>query len=174
MKVLVINGSPRRGGNSDLLCDEFIRGAREAGHAVEKVALRDKTIAPCRACYACFRTGSCVQQDDMAELLDKIWQADVLLLASPTYFSTMSGPMKNMIDRLLPKWQDLGGKDAYVIVTGHDGRAGLKLVGEELSTVLGNLGCRVRQVIWGEHVWQKGEVLGTPAMDEAYRAGRAL
>ena len=174
MKVLVINGSPRRGGNSDLLCDEFIRGAREARHAVEKVALRDKTIAPCRACYACFRTGSCVQQDDMAELLDKIWQADVLLLASPTYFSTMSGPMKNMIDRLLPKWQDLGGKDAYVIVTGHDGRAGLKLVGEELSTVLGNLGCRVRQVIWGEHVWQKGEVLGTPAMDEAYRAGRAL
>ncbi|WP_294499301.1 flavodoxin family protein [uncultured Gemmiger sp.] len=174
MKVLVINGSPRRGGNSDLLCDEFIRGAREAGHAVEKVALRDKTIAPCRACYACFRTGSCVQQDDMAELLDKIWQADVLLLASPTYFSTMSGPMKNMIDRLLPKWQDLGGKDAYVIVTGHDGRAGLKLMGEELSTVLGNLGCRVRQVIWGEHVWQKGEVLGTPAMDEAYRAGRAL
>lgn len=174
MKVLVINGSPRRGGNSDLLCDEFIRGAREAGHAVEKVALRDKTIAPCRACYACFRTGSCVQQDDMAELLDKIWQADVLLLASPTYFSTMSGPMKNMIDRLLPKWQDLGGKDAYVIVTGHNGRAGLKLMGEELSTVLGNLGCRVRQVIWGEHVWQKGEVLGTPAMDEAYRAGRAL
>ena len=57
MKVLVINGSPRRGGNSDLLCDEFIRGAREAGHAVEKVALRDKTIAPCRACYACRRSG---------------------------------------------------------------------------------------------------------------------
>lgn len=174
MKVLVINGSPRKGGNSDLLCDEFIRGAREAGHTVEKVALRDKAIAPCRACYACFRTGSCVQRDDMAELLDKIWQADVLLLASPTYFSTMSGPMKNMIDRLLPKWQDLGGKDAYVIVTGHDGRAGLKLAAEELTTVLGNLGCRVKQVIWGEHVWQKGEVLGTPAMDEAYRAGRAL
>lgn len=174
MKVLVINGSPRQGGNSDLLCDEFVRGAKEAGHTVEKVALRDKTIAPCRACYACFRTGACVQKDAMAELLDKIWKSDVLLLASPTYFSTMSGPMKNMIDRLLPKWQDLGGKDAYIIVTGHDGRAGLKLVAEELSTVLGNLGCLVKKIIWGEHVWQKGEVLGTPAMQEAYAAGKGV
>ena len=174
MKVLVINGSPRAGGNSDLLCDAFIRGAREAGHTVEKIALRDKAIAPCRACYACFRTGACVQGDDMAEVLEKFQQADKVVLASPTYFSTMSGPMKTMIDRLLPKWQGLGGKDAVVIVTGHDGRAGLKLVAEELTTVLGNLGCRVRQVIWGEHVWQKGEVLGTPAMDEAYEAGKTI
>lgn len=174
MKVLVINGSPRVGGNSDLLCDEFIRGAREAGHTVEKIALRDKHIAPCRACYACFQTGTCVQRDDMSEVLNKFQQADAVVLASPTYFSTMSGPMKIMIDRLLPKWQDLGGKEAYIIVTGHDGRAGLKLVGEELSTVLGNLGCRVKPVIWGEHVWQKGEVLGTLAMTEAYHAGLAL
>lgn len=174
MKVLVINGSPRAGGNSDLLCDAFLRGAREAGHTVEKIALRDKHIAPCRACYACFRTGACVQADDMAEILEKFQQADVVALASPTYFSTMSGPMKILIDRLLPKWQDLGGKDAYVIVTGHDGRAGLRLVAEELSTVLGNLGCRVRTVIWGEHVWQKGEVLDTPAMQQALDAGKSI
>ena len=71
MKVLVINGSPREKGNSDLLCDEFIRGAEEAGHQVEKISLRSREIHPCRACYACFRTGSCVQIDDMAEILEK-------------------------------------------------------------------------------------------------------
>ena len=115
--VLVINGSPRSKGNSDLLCDEFIRGAVEAGCQAEKVSLREKEIRPCRACYACFQTGACVQKDDMAELLEKAERADVLVLASPTYFLTMSGQMKTMIDRLLPKWQGLGGKDAWVIVT---------------------------------------------------------
>ena len=174
MKVLVINGSPRDKGNSDLLCDEFIRGAREAGHQVEKISLRSKTINPCKACYACFRTDSCIQKDDMAEILEKAEKADVLLLASPTYFLTMSGQMKVMIDRLLPKWQGLGGKDAYVIVTGHDGRNGLKRNADDLAGILENLGDRVCQVIWGEHVWQKGEVTGTKAMEEAYLAGRKI
>ena len=135
MKVLVINGSPRAKGNSDLLCDEFIRGAQEAGHQVEKISLREIEIAPCRACYACFRTGICVQKDDMAEILDKAEATDVLLLASPTYFLTMSGQMKVMIDRLLPKWQGLGGKEAYVIVTGHDGRGGLKRNADDLAQI---------------------------------------
>lgn len=135
MNVLVINGSPRAKGNSDILCDEFIRGAEEAGHQVEKISLREKKIFPCKACYACFRTGSCVQKDDMAEILRKAENADVLLLASPTYFLTMSGQMKVMIDRLLPKWQGLGGKEAYVIVTGHDGKNGLRRNAEDLAGI---------------------------------------
>lgn len=174
MKVLVINGSPRAKGNSDLLCDEFVRGAAEAGHEVEKISLREKHVLPCRACYACFRTGSCIQKDDMAEILGKMERADVLLLASPTYFPTMSGQMKVMIDRILPKWQGLGGKDAYVIVTGHDGKQGLKRNADDLTDILEALGCSVRNVIWGEHVWQKGEVIGTKAMTEAYNAGKSI
>lgn len=174
MKVLVINGSPRKKGNSDLLCDEFLRGARETGHQVEKISLREKAITPCRACYACFKTGRCVQQDDMEDVLEKVEACDVLVLASPTYFLTMSGQMKIFIDRLLPKWQELGGKDAYVIVTGHDGKQGLQRAAEDMAAILENLGDRVKQIIWGEHVWQKGEVLGTKAMKEAYRAGKSI
>lgn len=172
--VLVINGSPRAKGNSDLLCDEFIRGAVEAGCQAEKVSLREKEIRPCRACYACFQTGACVQKDDMAELLEKAERADVLVLASPTYFLTMSGQMKTMIDRLLPKWQGLGGKDAWVIVTGHDGKRGLERNAGDLSAVLEALGDHFRGVIWGERVWQKGEVIGTKAMEDAYLAGKSL
>ena len=174
MKVLVINGSPRAKGNSDLLCDEFIRGVKESGNQVEKVSLREKEVHPCKACYACFKTGSCVQKDDMADILKKAEEADVLVLASPTYFLTMSGQMKVFIDRLLPKWQGLGSKQAYVIVTGHDGKQGLKRNAEDLTMTLENLGDHVKQVIWGEHVWQKGEVLGTKAMEEAYRAGQHI
>lgn len=174
MKVLVIHGSPRHQGNSDLLCDALIQGAKESGHDVEKIWLGNKNIHFCRACYACFQTGRCVQKDDMQEILEKIQEADVLVLASPTYFLTMSGQMKVMIDRLLPKWQDLGGKGAYVIVTGHDGKEGLKHVGEDLKLILENLGCHCKKVLYGSHVWQKGEVLDTPAIKEAYEIGKRL
>lgn len=174
MNVVMVNGSPRAKGNSDLLCDEFARGARESGHTVEKISLREHTVAPCKACYACFKTGKCVQKDDMENILNKVHQADVLVLASPTYFMTMSGQMKIFIDRLLPKWQDMGGKDVYIIVTGHDGKAGLKRTASDLSDIFAYLGNNVKSVIWGEGIWQKGEVIGTKAMDEAYQAGKQL
>lgn len=172
--VLAISSSPRKDGNSDALCHEFAAGAREAGAQVEEIALRDLAIAPCRACYACFRTGACVQRDDMAELLAKIDTAGVLAVASPTYFGTMCGPLKVMIDRLLPKWQGLGGKDVYLIVTGHDGKAGLERVVDDLRAIFENLGDRVRGVVWGERVRRKGEVLETPAMREARSLGASV
>jgi len=174
VNVVMINGSPRAKGNSDLLCDEFARGARESGHTVEKISLREYTVNPCKACYACFQTGKCVQKDDMASILEKVKQAEVLVLASPTYFMTMSGQMKIFIDRLLPEWQGLGGKEVYVIVTGHDGKAGLKRTATDLVDIFDYLGNHVNPVIWGEGVWKKGEVLGTKAMDEAYQAGKRL
>ena len=96
------------------------------------------------------------------------------MVATPTYFLTMNGMLKNTIDRFLPKWQDLGGHDVYLIITGHDQKKGLELVGQELEKIFTNLGDEVRGIIWGEGVWQKGEVVGTPAMEEAYRAGRGL
>ena len=174
MNILIVNGSPRANGNCDLLCDEFMRGAREVGRQVEKISLWENDVHPCRACYACFKTGTCVQKDDMAAILQKVSDCDVLVLASPTYFLTMSGQMKTFIDRLLPKWQELSGKEAYVIVTGHDGKQGLKRNAEDLAAILENLGDDVRGIIWGEHVWKKGEVLGTKAMESAFLAGKHL
>ena len=173
-RVLVLSASPRKNGNSDLLCHRFIEGAQEAGHEAELIWLYDRNIEFCRACYACFRTGKCVLKDDMAEILEKMQAADVLVIATPTYFLTMNGKLKTAIDRFLPKWQQLGGHDVYLIITGHDERSGLKLVGDELTSIFESLGNHVRDIIWGEGVWQKGEVLSTKAMDEAYQAGRSL
>ena len=131
----------------------------------------DKNIECCRACYACFQTGKCVIGDDMEEILNKMQQADVIVVATPTYFYTMNGKLKTVIDRFLPKWQELGGHDVYLIITGHDGKAGLRLAGEELKTIFGGLGNEIKGCIWGERVWQNGEVEGTKAMQEAYQAG---
>ena len=170
-KILILSASPRKKGNSDILSQQFKNGAEEAGHSVEQIYLYDKNIGFCRACYACFKTGKCVLQDDMADLLEKIQSADVLVVATPTYFMTMNGMLKNTIDRFLPKWQDLGGHDVYLIITGHDGKEGLALVGHELTKIFSELGNNVKDIIWGEGVWQKGEVMDTRAMDEAYKAG---
>lgn len=174
MNVVVINVSPRNQGNSDILCDEFIRGALDGGNSIEKISLRDYEINYCKACYACFKIGKCVQKDDMELILSKVKNADVLVIASPTYFLTMTGQMKVFIDRLLPEWQSLGGKTVYIIVTGHDGKAGLKRVADDLTDIFNHLGNNVKPVIYGEGVWQKGEVLGTKAMEVAYLAGRSI
>lgn len=172
--VLILSASPRKQGNSDILCDEFMKGVVESGNQVEIISLYDKNIGFCRACYACFKTGRCVIDDDMAMILEKMQESDVIVVSTPTYFLTMNGMLKTAIDRFLPKWRDLGGHDVYFIITGHDGKRGLELVGKELTAIFENLGNTVKGIIWGEGVWQKGEVIGTRAMVEAFETGKSI
>lgn len=98
-QILIISTSPRRGGNSDRLADEFARGAGEAGHRVEKINLADRRIAFCRGCLACQQTGQCVIHDDAVEITRLMGQADVIVWATPVYYYSISGQMKTMIDR---------------------------------------------------------------------------
>ncbi len=104
MKVIAISGSPRIGGNSDILCDEFLKGAKEKGNEVEKINLGNRNIRPCIACYKCKDNGSCVIEDDMKEILEKLIQADIILLATPVYFYSMDAQMKIFIDRCLARY----------------------------------------------------------------------
>ena len=94
------------------------------------------------------------------------------MIATPTYFLTMNAKLKTLIDRFLPRWQNLSGHEIYLIITGHDSKSGLKLVATELTSIFENLGNRISGIIWGERVWQKGEVKNSKAMAEAYNAGR--
>lgn len=173
-KVLIISASPRKQGNSDILCHRFMQGAKESGHDVEQIYLYDKKIGFCRACYACFKSGECILRDDMSVILEKMQAADVIVISTPTYFMTMNGMLKNTIDRFLPKWKELGGHEVYFIITGHDEKEGLSLVGKELTKIFRELGNKISGIIYGECVWQKGEVEGTEAMDEAYNAGKLI
>ena len=118
--VLVISASPRKGGNSDTLCDEFIRGAQESGNHAEKIFLASKNIKYCIGCGVCNTTQKCVQKDDMAEILDKMVEADVIVLATPVYFYTMDAQMKTLIDRTVPRYTEIQNKDFYFIVAAAD------------------------------------------------------
>ena len=104
MKFLAIWGSPRRGGNSELLLNAFIKGAQEAGGEVERIALREQKISPCLEIYHCFKDGTCPIKDDMLPLYDKLLAADVVVLATPIFFYSVSAQAKALIDRTQALW----------------------------------------------------------------------
>jgi multimeric flavodoxin WrbA len=101
--VLGISGSPRRGGNTETLIDEVLRGAQQAGAIVDKVILSQLNIAPCEACDACEPTGECIHQDDMPALFDKMKRSQVWVLGTPVYWWGPSAQFKLFLDRWYAK-----------------------------------------------------------------------
>lgn len=92
-KVLILSGSPRKGGNSDILCDEFLRGAQDAGHRVEKIRVAEKKVAPCSGCYYCStHGGACVHKDDMAD--EEKASADTTLTCFRGYADCVEGAVE--------------------------------------------------------------------------------
>lgn len=175
-KVLILSGSPRKSGNSDLLCDEFMKGAIESGNEVEKIRVSEKSIAYCRACYACRGTGKCVIKDDMAEVLQKMIDCDVMVLASPVYFYSIDAQLKAVIDRTVARWTEVKDKEFYYIVTAADHEK------ESAETTLNCFrgyadcveGAKEMGVIYGMGAYEKGEIIGTPAMEKAYEMGKGV
>ena len=99
MKILGIMGSPRIGGNSDILLDQALAGAKDAGAEVEKILLCQKKISGCHNCEKCNETGVCVIKDDMPEIHKKILEADGIIHSCPVYFWAMTAQMKAYLDR---------------------------------------------------------------------------
>ena len=176
-KVLILSGSPRKGGNSDILCDEFMRGAKESGNTVEKINVAERKIGYCRACYYCRTSGGkCVIKDDMAEILQKMIDADVIVLASPVYFYSMDAQLKALIDRTVARWLEVKNKEFYYIMTAAENtKAAMETT---LACFRGYADCvngaKERGVIYGTGVYEKGEIKDSPAVRQAYNAGLSV
>ncbi|MFO7962555.1 MAG: flavodoxin family protein [Desulfobacterales bacterium] len=102
MKVLAFNGSPRKAkGATDRILQQFMEGAREAGADTETIYLADHRINYCTGCFNCWlvRPGTCVHNDDMPAIQEKMDHADVLVYASPVYVDGVTGQMKTFMDR---------------------------------------------------------------------------
>ncbi len=117
--VLILCGSPRVHGNTELLAKKFEEGALAAGHKVEYIRLNNKKIGFCQGCRACDGTQKCFQRDDMDDLVKKVLAADVLVFATPVYFYTMSAQMKVFIDRLTPIYEQIRA-EIYILATAWD------------------------------------------------------
>ena len=156
-KILVISTSPRKNGNSDLLADEFVRGAQEAGHQVEKISLYDKTISFCRGCLSCLNTQRCVIHDDADTIAQKMKTADSIAFATPVYYYGMCGQMKTMLDRANPLYSsEYQFRELYLLACAAE---------DEASTVEGTVRGGVSAV---------GDIKGHPALQKAYEMGKTV
>lgn len=181
MKVVVVCSSPRRHGNSEVLADQFMKGASDAGHEVEKVVLSQYKMAPCLACEYCrSHEGQCVQKDDADKVIDKIIKADVFVFATPIYFYSLSAQLKTLIDRFFAREYEIRESDrrkkAYLILT-----SGTKDKEQTIGTVESFRGfIKVLRtvdeggIIYGLGAFQKGDAQQHPAFTEAYKAGKEL
>lgn len=175
--VLVISTSPRKGSNSEMLADEFIRGAQKSGNSVEKVSLRDKAIGFCRGCLACQESGRCIIQDDANGIVSKMLAADVIVFATPIYYYEMCGQMKTMLDRSNPLYSsDYRFRDIYLLATAADEEE--SAMERAINGLQGWIACfekaRLAGTVFGGGVGAAGEIEGRPALKKAYEMGASI
>lgn len=175
-KVLVISTSPRKGGNSETLADEFIRGAQDAGNEVEKIVLYDKTIGFCKGCLACQKTQQCVIHDDANAIVEKIFNSSVVVFATPIYYYEMCGQMKTLLDRCNPLFpSDYAFRDIYLLATAFD-PADSAMDGA-IKGMEGWCACfeksRLAGVVRGTNAAGMGDIKNNPqALKDAYEMGK--
>lgn len=180
-KIVVICASPRRHGNSEILADQLISGAKEAGYEVEKVVLNQCVIKPCLACEYCrSHNHQCIQKDDANKVIDKIIKADAFVFATPIYFYSLSAQLKILIDRFFAREyeirESLKRKKAYLILT-----SGTKDIEQAVGTVESFRGfIKVLRtvdeggIIYGLGAFLKGDAFIHPAYLEAYETGKNI
>ena len=172
--VLVLSASPRRGGNTDLLCDEFVRGAREAGGYVEKIFLDDYKIDFFHECHE--HSADSVSADDQAPLIIvKMTKADIIVLSSPVYYMNIDGQLKTLMDRCYRN-KGLGGKEFYYITACADAED--STAETAIFAFRGFVVCLPepveRGMVKAVGIGRKGAVEQSQYMQEAYNLGKTI
>ena len=173
--ILILSTSPRKKGNSAALAEAFAEGAREAGNTVELLTLCDKKLDFCRGCLACQKTGRCVIDDDVRDLLPKIHDADVLVFATPIYYYEMSGQMKTLIDRINPLYDtDYRFTEVYLLSSAAEDEDGVDA--RAVTGLGGFIDCFPRAHFAGSvfagGVTAPGDIAGHPALARAREMGK--
>lgn len=177
-KVLIISTSLRGGSNSDILARECEKGAKDAGHEVEYISLKGKDIRFCIGCLACQSKGACVIEDDVAEIMAKVKQAEVIVFATPIYYYEMSGQMKTLLDRLNPLFpMEYEFRDIYMIATAAEAEE--DTFEKAYNGLQGWVDCfekaSLKGLVAGGGINEPKEAAHhTEAMKEAYELGRRL
>ena len=187
-KVVAIYGSPRRKGNTALLLQEAVRGARQEGAEVEEYVLRDLKMSPCLEIYACKNSGRCAIQDDFQKVYDSILESRGVILASPIFFYAVSAHTKILMDRCQSLWvkkhwlkegssgQSSSGRKGLFISVG--ATRGKRLFDGTLLTVryyFEAIDCELWKSLLYRGLDFEGDVLKHPEyLEEAFQAGGGL
>jgi multimeric flavodoxin WrbA len=187
VKIIAFNGSPRTGGNTEVLLIEALKPLREAGHEVRVFPLNSMNFKPCQDCGGCLATGLCIHSDDMSKIYDAIREAERIILASPIFFYGLSAQAKTMVDRCQSFWCEKyrikksipagpkGRKGLLLLVGGMkkgDGRQGAELVA---TAFFRTVSVPEHETLFFGGVDAKGDIAKHPtALKEAYEAGTRL
>lgn len=173
--VLILSSSPRRGGNSEMLCEQFKRGAEEAGHRVEMININDYDIRYFNQ-KEYDRVASAAESDDVATIIAKMKNADVIVLSSPVYFYNMTAQLKALIDRTYGHEKDLGEKAFVYIATSTDRDE--EATDGVFEAFHGFARCLYNSIeigrIRGNGARNRGDIESHPAMKEAYELGKVI
>lgn len=165
-EIIILNGSPRKNGNTSTLVKSFTDGAKASGHTVKEFYLQTMSIRGCMACMGCSRNADpCAQKDDMGQIYNAFKTCDVVVLSSPVYFLGVSGPLKTAVDRLMAVFAKYGyessKRDCALLMTSDDPQY------EQSVDWYHNY---VDSVGWNN----LGEVLGTSNAQAAYDLGASI
>ncbi|MBU1147474.1 MAG: flavodoxin family protein [Candidatus Omnitrophica bacterium] len=182
VKALGINGSPRMGGNTDILLDKVLEGARSKGTLTEKVILNELKFSPCQECENIKDDGGCILGDDMQQLYDKIRTTDVLIIASPIFFGSLTAQTKMMIDRFQCTWKakfvlkkDIGYKKvkgAFISVEGSDRRDFFENAKAIIKNLFAIINVDYKAELFCSRIDDKGDIQKrTDCLEKAFKLG---
>ena len=176
MKILVLTGSPRKGGNSATLADYFIRGAKEAGHSVERFDAAFKKVHACIACNMCGMNGPCVFKDDFEFVRKHIVDADCVVFATPMYYFGISSQLKAVIDRFYAINGSIHVPKKAVLLMTYANTAASEAVPikSHYDVLLKYLGWTDAGQIIAPGVWPVGAITHTEFPEKAYQLGKSI
>ena len=180
--VVIINGSVREGGNTDIIVGRLMEGALSSGIQPELIRLRDMQIGNCQGCYTCMKGPRCSQEDDMTEIRRSIEKAELLVLASPLYWCGVTGLMKTFLDRLFFYYHPdnrklISGKSALIVTTMNqrDVEYEAEPLVEFYRRLLNCLGVKIKEMEFFPGIMEKAAVTGmTDYLQRAYHLGEDL
>lgn len=176
-RILILVGSPRRGGNTETLADAFMLGALNSGNDIVKIVLKDNPVNPCIACDHCMaHEGECIQKDGMQQILSELYRADVLVLATPLYTFGFSAQMKAVLDRFyvsIAKPFNIHAT-ALLAVYGDKNDAVIKPLISNYKTFAEQGGLKDLGIVTVGEVLEKGDIEGNEGLDRAEAMGKGI
>jgi multimeric flavodoxin WrbA len=187
MNIIALQGSPRKGGNTETLLNEAVRAIEEEGIRVRVFELNSMNIQPCQDCGGCDDTGCCIINDDMDEIYEAIRNADRVMVASPVFFFNVSAQTKAMIDRSQAFWCEKyllkrpipagprGRKGLFLLVGGMKKDAGITCSEATVTAFMRTISVPEHKSLYYLGVDEKGAIIRHPtALKDAYGAGKEL
>ncbi len=176
-KVLIISTSLRSNSNSDALAEAFAKGAKEAGHEVTEISLKNKTMGFCKGCLACLKLGHCVIKDDAVEIAKQMHDAEVIAFSTPIYYYEMAGQMKTLLDRANCLYgTDYAFKDIYMLSTAAEDKEGVD--SRAVSGLEGWIACferaKLAGTVFAGGADEAGAIAGHKALKDAYQRGATV